>query len=61
MGLSITIRIAANDENIDMFNLLKLHMALDSPKTYFFFCHADLKPVTMLHYQFCSVLSQACK
>ena len=34
-------------------------MSLDSPKAYYFFCHADLKPVT--RYQFCLVLSQACK
>ena len=59
MGHSITIRIAANEENIDMFDLLKLYMSLVSPKAYYFFCHADLKPVT--RYQFCSVLSQACK
>ena len=59
LGHPTSIRISLNKENKDMFNFLTDYMSFISPKAHYFFCHAYLKPLTM--YQFCSVLSKACK
>ena len=59
IGSPTSIRISQNTENSVMFGLLKTYMSLLPTKAYFFFCHADKKPLT--RYQFSSVLSKACK